>query len=379
MSGFDPYSSLGVGKNASPEEIKKAYRTRARKYHPDHNPNDSGAEEKFKEVKKAYDILSDPHKRQQYDNYGYTGDEQPGAGGFGGFGGGGFGFNFEDIFDSMFGEGFGGRTQSRQRAQRGSDIGVELTLSFEEAVFGKEKEISVRVLQSCDECQGSGAKSGTEKKKCSHCQGSGEIKVVQNTILGRMVQVKTCPHCNGQGLIITQPCPNCRGQGRVEGIVRKKINIPAGVDKGTRLRIAGGGDAGIHGGGPGDLYVNISIRPHRYFQRKGQDIHITVPIGLAQAALGVELDVPTLEGTERLVVPAGTRSGANFRFAGRGVVSLNRGGKGNQIVTVEIEVPKNLTPEQREALRKYAGLRDETVENIDNGLLGRLKRAFGRW
>jgi len=378
VPGFDPYSTLGVGKNATPEEVKKAYRTLARKYHPDHNPNNSEAEAKFKEVKKAYDILSDPGKKQQFDSYGFTGDEQPGAGGFGGFEGGGFGFNFEDIFESMFGEGFGNRPNSRQQSQRGADVGVDVTLTFEEAAFGVEKEITARILQTCDECKGSGAKNGTERKECSHCHGTGQVKVVQNTLLGRMMQVRTCPQCNGQGTIITQPCPNCRGQGRVEGTVRKKINIPPGVDTGTRLRISGAGHAGIHGGPPGDLYVTIAVRPHQFFERKGQNIHLKVPIGLAQAALGVELEIPTLEGSDQLEVPAGTRSGTSFRLPGRGVASLNRSSKGDLIVTVEIDVPRNLTPEQRETLRNYAKASGETVENIDNGLMGRLKRVFGR-
>lgn len=378
MSGFDPYSSLGVGKNATPEEIKKAYRKMARKYHPDHNPNDSAAESKFKEVKKAYDILSDPGRRQQYDNFGVTGDEQPGAGGgFGGFDGG-FGVNFEDIFESMFGEGFGSRGGREQRSKKGSDVGVDLTLTFEEAVFGVEKEISARVLVVCDDCKGSGAKSGTDRKQCSQCQGSGQVKVIQNTLLGRMVQVRTCPQCSGAGTIITQPCPNCRGQGRVESTVRKKINIPAGVDNGTRLRVPGSGHAGPNGGPPGDLYVMISVRGHEYFERKGQNIHLTVPIGIAQAALGVELEIPTLHGTEQLVIPPGTTSGSTFRLAGKGVPSVNRAGRGDQIITVEIEVPKRITPQQRDALRKYAELAGETVENVDQGLVGRLKRVFGR-
>jgi molecular chaperone DnaJ len=376
LPGFDPYEVLGVSRNATAEEIKKAYRRLARKYHPDHNPNDSTAEEKFKEVKKAYDILSDPGKRQQYDNYGFTGDEQPGAGGFGGFGG--FGFNFEDIFESMFGEGFGARTSSRPRAQKGADAGVEITLSFEEAAFGAEKEISARVLQVCQECEGTGAKRGTGRRECSHCRGTGEIRVVQTTLLGRMVQVRTCPQCNGVGTVITQPCPNCRGQGRVEGIVRKKVNIPAGVDTGTRLRIAGAGHAGVYGGPPGDLYATVNVRKHQFFERKGQDIHLTVPIGLAQAALGVELEVPTLYGSERLIIPAGTKSGTAFRLAGKGVPRIHRGGRGDQIVTVEIDVPRNLTPQQRDALKQYTELSNETVENIDDGLVSRLKRVFGR-
>ena len=227
----------------------------------------------------------------------------------------------------MFGEGFGARTSSRPRAQKGADAGVEITLSFEEAAFGAEKEISARVLQVCQECEGTGAKRGTGRRECSHCRGTGEIRVVQTTLLGRMVQVRTCPQCNGVGTVITQPCPNCRGQGRVEGIVRKKVNIPAGVDTGTRLRIAGAGHAGVYGGPPGDLYVTVNVRKHQFFERKGQDIHLTVPIGLAQAALGVELEVPTLYGSERLIIPAGTNSGTAFRLAGKGVPRIHRGGR----------------------------------------------------
>src|SRR5690554_6938236 len=346
MPEFDPYSTLGVGKNSSPDEIKKAYRKLARQYHPDHNPGDNSAADKFKDVKKAYDILSDPARKQQYDSYGFTGDEQPGAGGFGGgFQGGGFGVNFEDIFESM---------------------------------FGADKEISVRVLTACEECKGTGARAGTSRSQCSNCHGSGQIKVMQNTLLGRMMQVKACPHCNGTGTVVTDPCPNCRGQGRVDKTVRKKINIPAGVDTGNRLRVPGAGHAGETGAPPGDMYVMISVRNHEYFERKGQDIHLKVPIGLAQAALGVELEVPTLEGTESLVIPPGTRSGSSFRLAGRGAPRVNRSGKGDQIVTVVIDVPKRLSSQQTEALRNYAKLVGETVENVDNSLMSRLKRVFGR-
>jgi len=379
MPEFDPYSTLGVGKNSSPDEIKKAYRKLARQYHPDHNPGDNSAADKFKDVKKAYDILSDPARKQQYDSYGFTGDEQPGAGGFGGgFQGGGFGVNFEDIFESMFGDAFGGRSSSRQQPKKGADVGVDLSLSFEEAVFGTDKEISVRVLTACEECKGTGARAGTSRSQCSNCHGSGQIKVMQNTLLGRMMQVKACPHCNGTGTVVTDPCPNCRGQGRVDKTVRKKINIPAGVDTGNRLRVPGAGHAGETGAPPGDMYVMISVRNHEYFERKGQDIHLKVPIGLAQAALGVELEVPTLEGTESLVIPPGTRSGSSFRLAGRGAPRVNRSGKGDQIVTVVIDVPKRLSSQQTEALRNYAKLVGETVENVDNSLMSRLKRVFGR-
>lgn len=376
MAGFDPYSTLGVGRDATPEEIKKAYRNLARKYHPDHNPNDSSAEEKFKEVKKAYDILSDPSRRQQYDNFGFTGDEQPGAGGFSGFGDAGFGFNFGDIFETMFGEGFG-RSTSQTRSRRGADISVNVSLAFEEAVFGCEKEVAARVMAACEECQGTGAKNGTERRQCTQCQGRGNIQMVQNTILGRIVQSRPCPKCNGTGTEILQHCPNCRGQGRVEATTRKKINIPAGVDTGTRLRVSGAGHAGPSGGPAGDLYILITVGKHEFFERKGQNIHLKVPIGLAQAAMGVELEVPTIDGTRRLRVPAGTASGTVFRFHGKGVPYLNRGGRGDQINTVEIEVPKRLTPEQKDALRKYAKAAGETVENIDNSLAARLKRVFG--
>lgn len=379
MAGFDPYSTLGVGKDATPEEIKKAYRNLARKYHPDHNPNDSSAEEKFKDVKKAYDIISDPSRRQQYDNYGFTGDEQPGAGGFGGFdgfGAEGFGINFEDIFDTMFGDGFGRSTQSRSR--RGADVSINLSLTFEEAVFGTEKEVAARVMAACEECQGTGAKNGTERSQCSQCKGSGRIQVVQNTILGRIVQPRVCPKCSGTGTVILQTCPNCRGQGRVEATIRKKISIPAGVDTGTRLRVSGAGHAGSNGAPAGDLYIVINAGKHEYFERKGQHIYLTVPIGLAQAAMGVELDVPTLKEVKRLKIPAGTASGTVFRFHGQGVSNLNRGGKGDQVITVEIEVPKRLSPEQKDALRQYAKASGETVENVDNSLVNRLKKVFGR-
>lgn len=376
MAAFDPYSILGVGKDAAPEDIKKAYRNLARKYHPDHNPNDGAAEEKFKDVKKAYDILSEPSRRQQYDSYGFTGEEGPSQGGFGGFGGG-FGFNMGDIFESMFGGGFsaGG---SQPRSRRGADVSVNLSLTFEEAVFGAEKEVAARVMATCEDCQGSGARDGTEKQQCSQCKGSGRIQTVQNTILGRIVQPQTCPKCGGTGTIILQSCPNCRGQGRVEATTRKKINIPAGVDAGTRLRVSSGGHAGPNGGPAGDLYIVIAVGRHEYFERKGHNIFLTVPIGLAQAAMGVEMEIPTLEGTRSLKIPAGTRSGTVFRFSGRGVPKLGRGGRGDQVITVEIDVPKRLSPEQKEALRKYAKISGETVENIDNSLAGRLKRAFGR-
>jgi len=379
VAEFDPYAMLGVGKNASPEEIKKAYRNLARKYHPDHNPNDSAAEEKFKDVKKAYDILSDPGRRQQYDSYGFTGDEQPGAGGFGGFGGSGFGFNFDDIFDTMFGDGFGrSNGASQRRSRRGADVSVNLSLTFEEAVFGAEKEVAARVLAACEECQGTGAKNGTERSQCSQCNGSGRVQTVQNTIFGRIVQPSVCPKCSGTGTVILQPCPNCRGQGRVEATTRKKINIPGGVDTGTRLRVSGAGHAGSNGAPAGDLFLVISVGKHEYFVRKGQHIHLTVPIGLAQAAMGVELDIPTLDGSKRLKVPAGTPSGAVFRFSGKGVPSLGRGGRGDQVITVEINVPKRLNPEQREALRNYAKASGETVENVDNSFANRLKKLFGR-
>ncbi|MTI95640.1 MAG: molecular chaperone DnaJ [Firmicutes bacterium] len=375
MSGFDPYQTLGVSKNASQEEIKKAYRKLARKYHPDHNPGDKSAEVKFKELKKAYDIIGDANRREQYDNYGFTGDEQQ-AGGFGGFDGG-FGVNFEDIFESMFGQGFGGQG-GRQRPQRGADLRMDLSLSFEEAAFGTEKEVSYHVYTVCSDCHGSGARPGTSRQQCSECKGSGQVRVVKNTLLGRMVQVQTCPSCSGQGSVIKENCPNCRGQGRVETQLRKKIKIPAGVDNGSRIRVSGGGHAGHQGAPAGDLYLVVSVRPHEYFTRKGQDVHLDVPIGLAQAALGVELDVPTLDGVQRLNIPPGTQSGDSFRIRGKGIPAVNRNIRGDQLVKVRIDVPKRLSPEAREALRTYAKYSGETIENVDGDILTRIKRAFGR-
>lgn len=377
MAGFNPYESLGVNRDASADDIKKAYRRLARKYHPDHNPGNQEAEAKFKEVKKAYDILGDPSRRQQFDQYGFTGDEQPGGGGFGGFDAEGFGgINFEDIFSSMFGGGFGG--QARQQNRRGSDVALDIKLDFEEAVFGVEKEISYRIYGQCGECSGTGARAGTAKKQCPDCHGSGQIRVMQNTLLGRMMQVRTCSRCEGHGKIITEPCPNCRGQGRIETTARKKINIPAGVDSGSRVRVPGGGHAGPQGGSPGDLFLLISVRDHKYFVRRDKDIHLEVPIGICQAALGVELEIPTLDGQEKLIIPPGTQPGTIFTWRGKGVPFVNRPGRGDQIIEISIEVPKKLTEKERELLRKLADNFGETVENVDKGLLSRLKRALGR-
>lgn len=373
MPAFDPYQVLGINRNASQEEIKKAYRKLARKYHPDQNPGDEGAAAKFKQVKKAYDIVGDPSRREQFDRFGQTGEEQPGAG-FGGFEGGGFGINFEDIFETMFGQGMGRRGS---RVRRGPDVGLELSLSFEEAAFGVEREISARVYRQCDKCGGSGARDGTHLRQCPECNGSGQVRVMQNTLFGRISQVSTCPRCNGSGSIITDPCPNCRGQGRVDSTIKKKVTIPAGVDNGTKLRVAGAGHAGGHGGPPGDMFLLIKVRPHQYFRRKGQDVLLTVPVGFAQAALGVELEVPTLDGNERLAVPPGTQSGEKFRLAKRGIPRVGRSGRGDQIVTVEVEVPRKLSVKQKELLRSYAKAAGETVENIDNSLVSRLRRAFG--
>ncbi len=373
MAGFDPYQILGVSRDASQEEIKKAYRKLARKYHPDHNPGDEQSAARFKELKKAYDIVSDPSRREQYDNFGHTGDQQAGPG-FGGFDASGFGINFEDIFESMFGQ------QARRQGSRprqGSDVGVDVTLSFAEAAFGVEKEVSVRVYRPCSACGGSGARKGSSPSQCSECKGSGQVRMVQNTLLGRMVQVHTCPRCNGRGSIISDPCPDCRGQGRTDTVVNKKINIPAGVDNGTRLRVAGGGHAGPHGAPAGDLFLLIKVQAHEYFRRKGHDVLLTVPMSFAQAALGVELEVPTLEGNERLVIPPGTQHGQKFRLANQGIPRMGRSGRGDQIVTVEVEVPRRMSNKEKELLRTYAKEAGETVENYDNSLASRLRRAFG--
>lgn len=387
----DYYEVLGVDKNASDADIKKAFRKLARKYHPDVNPGDKDAEAKFKEINEAYDVLSNAEKRQQYDQFGHDAPNF-GAGGFGGFGGGGFGGSADfgdlgDIFNMFFGGGGGAGAQANSPRQ-GADLRYDLTLSFEDAVFGCKKTITVDRWVTCSTCGGSGAKPGTSAETCSRCHGTGRVTSMQQTPFGRMQTQTTCPECGGRGKVIKEKCPDCGGTGRKRESKTLEVNVPAGVDNGTRLRMAGEGEAGENGGPSGDLYIYIRVRPHEIFTRDDTDIYMEQKINVAQAALGDEIEVPTLEGRIKFTIPAGVQSGARFRLKGKGVKGMRSYGKGDQYVTVIVETPKNLTDEQRQLFEKLAdslerfdgrsakGTRRTEKKKEDKGFFDKMKDLF---
>ena len=352
----DYYEVLGLKKGASDDEIKKAFRKMAMKYHPDKNPGDKSAEEKFKEINEAYAVLSDPDKKDKYDRFGHAGvDPNAGFGG-GGFGGGFGGFGgFEDIFD-MFGGAFsgfggGGRSGARRNGPRkGSDLQNSLTIDFEEAAFGTKKQIRINKFVKCKTCDGSGAAPGTSKKQCTKCGGSGEVRTAQRTPLGTFQSVSPCPDCNGTGEINETPCRDCGGSGRVKENVTISINIPAGVDNDSVIPIKGQGEPGINGGPDGDLYIVINVKPHKLFERRGQDLWLEIPITFDQAALGDDIVVPTLEEKVSYKVPAGTQPGTVFRLKGKGIKSVRSNKKGDLYVKVTLEVPTKLNSKQKKAI-----------------------------
>ena len=350
----DYYEVLGVDKNADEATIKKAYRTLAKKYHPDMNPGDKEAEAKFKEVNEAYDVLSDPDKKAKYDQYGHAAFD-PSAGGGAGFGGfGDFGgFDINDIFSSFFGGASGGSTR-RNGPVRGDDITVRLTISFEESVFGCKKEVSYNKIQKCADCSGTGAAKGSSPKTCSACGGSGQVRVQQRTPFGIMQTQKTCDACHGTGKIIENKCPNCRGTGFVRVPKKLEVNIPAGIDDGQQLSLRYQGSDGMNGGNAGDLNIIISVRPHSVFERDGDDLYCEVPITYAEATLGAEIEIPTLEGSMKYTIPEGTQTGTVFTLSNKGVTRVNSKVRGNLYITVVVEVPKNLTSEQKNLLEKFA-------------------------
>lgn len=366
----DYYEVLGVGKDASGEDIKKAYRKLARQFHPDVNKA-ADAEEKFKEVKEAYDVLSDDGKRATYDRYGHV-DPNQGMGGAGGADFGGFG----DIFDMFFGG--GGRQRDPNAPQRGKDLQYTMTIEFKEAVFGKETEVTIPREESCDTCHGTGAKPGTSPKVCSTCHGTGQQEVVQNTPFGRIANRRVCQTCRGTGKIIVDKCGTCHGEGRVRKQRRIKVNIPAGVDDGQQIRINGEGEGGRNGGPAGDLYIVLRVKSHEYFDREGDDIYLEVPITFAQAALGDEIEVPTLTERVKMKIPAGTQTGKYFRLKGKGVPKLRGIGNGDQHVKVTVVTPTNLTEEQKELLRQFGGLSSSTPANEEHheSIFERMKKAF---
>ena len=350
----DYYEVLGVDKNADEATIKKAYRTLAKKYHPDMNPGDKEAEAKFKEVNEAYDVLSDPDKKAKYDQYGHAAFD-PSAGGGAGFGGfGDFGgFDINDIFSSFFGGASGGSTR-RNGPVRGDDITVRLTISFEESVFGCKKEVSYNKIQKCADCSGTGAAKGSSPKTCSACGGSGQVRVQQRTPFGIIQTQKTCDACHGTGKIIENKCPNCRGTGFVRVPKKLEVNIPAGIDDGQQLSLRYQGSDGMNGGNAGDLNIIISVRPHSVFERDGDDLYCEVPITYAEATLGAEIEIPTLEGSMKYTIPEGTQTGTVFTLRNKGVTRVNSKVRGNLYITVVVEVPKNLTSEQKNLLEKFA-------------------------
>ena len=370
MSGKkDYYELLGVNRNAGEEEIKKAYRKLALQYHPDRNPGDKQAEDKFKEVSEAYSVLSDAQKRTQYDQFGHAafGDGGPFAGGFD-FSGG-----FEDIFGDIFGEFFGGGTGRRRGRGRGEDLRYNLTLKFEEAVSGVEKKIKIPRHGPCETCRGNGAKPGTAPQTCPTCRGRGQVNFQQ----GFFSVSRTCGQCQGQGTIIKDPCATCSGAGRVRTMHTLSVKIPNGVDNGSRLKLRAEGETGSPGGVPGDLYVVIQVEPHPIFVRDNLDIICDVPISFVQAALGAEIDVPTLEGKVKMKIPFGTQSGKIFRMKGKGVRDHQGYHQGDQHVRVTVETPTRLTAKQRELLKEFATIGGEEVNPLAKGFFDKMKELFG--
>jgi molecular chaperone DnaJ len=342
----DYYEVLGIPRDATDEEIKRAFRRLAFKYHPDHNHED-GAEEKFKEVNEAYEVLCDPDKRAAYDRFGHGGPQGLFGRGFEGFDFGGFG----DIFDAFFG---GVTTATRQAPRRGADLNYNINITFEEAAFGCQKEINILRTENCSLCQGIGCKPGSQPTRCPNCNGSGQVRRVQQSIFGRFTNITTCPQCRGEGRIITEPCPQCRGAGRDKQQRTISIKIPAGVDDDSQIRLRGEGHAGIRGGPSGDLYLTLAVEQHKFFQRDGDDILYKLPINFAQAALGTEIEVPTLEGKTKLKIPAGSQTGEVFRLKNKGFPHLNRRGRGAQLVTLHVVTPESLTRKQRTLFQELA-------------------------
>jgi len=364
----DYYEVLGVARKASDDEIKKAYRKLALKYHPDKNPEGRAeAEERFKELVEAYQVLSEPERRSLYDRYGHAAFEQGGGPGFD------FTAGFEDIIGDLFGDFFGTGRGGRGRARRGQDLRYDLEITFEEAAFGCEKTIAVPRLATCETCNGRGARPGTQARTCPQCRGSGQVRFQQ----GFFSIAKTCGHCNGQGTVIQHPCATCGGTGAQRRTWQLSLKVPAGVDTGSRLKLRGEGEPGGRGGTPGDLYVVLTVRDHSLFARDGNHVVCDVPVSFVQAALGTEIEVPTLDGPSRVKVPAGTQSGHLLRLKGRGIADLNGYGRGDQVVRIVVETPRKLSARQRELLEEFARLSGEEVHPLSRSFLEKVKSMLG--
>jgi molecular chaperone DnaJ len=369
----DYYEVLGVARGANEDDLKKAYRRFAIQFHPDRNPGDKQAEEKFKELAEAYQVLSDPEKRAQYDRFGHAAFQGAGAGGFGGFD---FTQGFEDVFSDIFGDFFGtGRGRSRSRSRRGDDLRYDLEVEFEEAASGTEKIVKFQRLTLCESCNGSRARGGGEgARTCPNCRGTGQVRSQQ----GFFSIATTCGQCRGEGMIIADPCPKCQGQGRVRKAVSLSVRIPPGVDNGSRLKLRNEGEAGFGGGPSGDLYVVVHVKEHALFVRQDNDVVIEVPVSFPQAALGAEIEVPTLDGKIKLKVPSGTQSGKVIRLKGKGFVDLHGYGRGDQLVRVVVETPRRLTSRQRELIEEFARVSGEDTNHpMSKGFVDKLKEMFG--
>ncbi|MBB3976584.1 molecular chaperone DnaJ [Rhizobium azooxidifex] len=375
MAKTDFYETLGVSRTADEKELKSAFRKMAMKYHPDKNPGDATAEIRFKEVNEAYEILKDPQKRAAYDRYGHAAFEHGGMGG-GGMGGGGFGAGgFSDIFEDIFGEMMGGGRQRRSSGgrERGADLRYNMEISLEEAFTGKTAQIRVPTSITCDVCTGTGAKPGTKPQTCATCQGAGRVRAAQ----GFFSIERTCPTCHGRGTTIPDPCIKCHGHGRVTEERALSVNIPEGIEDGTRIRLAGEGEAGLRGGPAGDLYIFLSVKPHEIFQRDGADLHCSVPISVTTAALGGTFDVSTLDGTKsRVTVPEGTQNGRQFRLKGKGMPVLRSSQVGDLYIQIMIETPQKLTKRQRELLKEFEEISSKDNNPESTGFFARMKEFF---
>ncbi len=369
----DLYEALGLQKGASDEEIKKAYRKLAKKYHPDLNPGDKTAEEKMKEVNAAYEILSDPEKKARYDQFGHAGVD-PSYGGGGGQYSGFEDFDLGSIFDSFFG---GGQTR-RSGPRKGESIRASVTLTFEEAAFGCQKQITVNRVETCPDCGGSGAKAGTSAETCPDCHGTGQIKTTQRTILGMMSTSSPCSRCRGTGKIIKDPCPSCRGAGSLRKQRMITVQIPAGIDHGQTISVRGEVHAGQNAGPAGDIFVTVNVTPHEIFKRRGQDVMVELPVTFVQAALGAELEAPSIDGKISYNMPEGTQPDTVFRIRGKGIPNLNGRGRGDQFIKVKIEIPRNLTREQKDILRQFEETAGDAQFGEKKGFFEKMKDLFNK-
>ena len=385
MAKRDYYEVLGVDKGADAQTLKKAYRKLAMQYHPDRNPDNPEAEAKFKEINEAYEVLSDDTKRANYDQFGHDGPQgfggSGGSGGFGGFGGFGGG-GVEDIFDmfgDMFGGGFGGSSRPRRRGpERGADIRQDITITFEEAAFGVKKSIKINRTEECSECNGSGAKSGTSKKTCPTCNGAGEVRTAQRTPFGNIMSTRVCSTCQGDGEVLESPCPKCNGQGKTRKVKTIEIDIPAGIDNDQMIKLSNQGDVGSKGGPRGDLYVAVRVMPHTLFTRDGFDIYFEMPITFAQAALGDEVEIPTLHGNVIYNIPEGTQTGTVFRLREKGIQKMRSNSKGDQYVKVIVDTPKKLNDKQKQLLKEFARECGEEVHEKKKSFGQKIEDMFKR-